>query len=183
MAQRYVEERGRKKLLIEASVRCNNHPAGRIVRKRRLDDLELGSSKANAIEKQLFKEVEKERTERDLLGVNWETLLNLYEAETYDKVLKGEHPQNPQTFDEALKALRKWTKDWFPELAARLTCNDVTRLFHEIKEDGCSDSFIGKVRADLKKVFDFGIVFRHIKGMDQSPTVGVTIKSRRRMRV
>lgn len=182
MAQRIVFENGKKKLLIDVSVRCKNHPKGRIFRKKRFDDLEKGSVKANALEKQIVKDLERERTQREMLGVTWETLLSLYEVETYPKVLSGEFPQSRQTFDEAIRALRKWTADWFQLIASQISCADVTRLFHAIKEADGSDSFIAKVRGDIKKVFDFGIVYRHIRGLEQSPTVGVTIKSRRRMR-
>lgn len=182
MAQRIVFENGKQKLLIDVSIRCKNHPRGRIFRKKRLDNVEMGSAKANAVEKQLIKDLERERTQREMLGVTWEVLLNLYETETYPKVLSGEHPQSRQTFDEAIRALRKWTPEWFDLVAAKINCADVTRLFHKIKNEGGSDSFLGKVRGDIKKVFDFGIIFRHIKGIDQSPTVGVTIKSRKRMR-
>jgi integrase len=182
MAQRYILENGKRRLLIEASVRCKDHPSGRITRKKKFDSLELKSTKANSIERELLKEVQMEKGQREVLGVNWEKLLNLYETEEYPKVLSGEHVQSRQTFNEALSALRKWTPEWFPIIASQIKPTDVTRLFHKMKESGISDSTLGKIRGDIKKVFEFGIVHRHVSGADRSPTIGVTIKSRKRMR-
>ncbi|MGE4131958.1 MAG: tyrosine-type recombinase/integrase [Bdellovibrionales bacterium] len=182
MAQRIVVEDGKERLLIDVSVRCRNHPQGRIFRRRRLDGIGAGSAKANQVEKELFKEVQREKTEREMLGVSWETLVNLYEQYTYPKVIAGEFVQSKQTFDEATRALRKWTADWSSEISSRIRPADITRLFHKVKEAGGSDSFIGKLRGDLKKVFEFGIVHSHILGMERSPTDSVSIKSRRRVR-
>lgn len=182
MAQRIVMEEGKEKLIIDVSIRCKNHPQGRMFKRRRLEGITLGSSKANQIEKELFKELHKEKSERELLGITWEVLLNLYEQDTHPKVLAGEFVQSKQTFDEAIRALRKWTHCWNFEIASRIKAADLTRLFHRIKEGGGSDSFIGKLRGDIKKVFEFGIVNSHVLGVDRSPTDGVTIKSRKRMR-
>ncbi|RYZ88749.1 MAG: hypothetical protein EOP06_10440, partial [Proteobacteria bacterium] len=182
MAQRIIEERGKTILLIEVSVRCKDHPSGRIVRKRRLENILKGSPKANALERELLKEVQSEKGQREVLGVTWGKLLGLYESEEYPKVLKGEHVQSKQTFNEALSSLHRWTPDWKSRIASQITPMDVTRLFHQAKEAGLSSSMLGKIRGDIKKVFEFGIMHRHVQGMDRSPTTGVTIKSRKRMR-
>lgn len=182
MAQRIIEENGKKRLYIEVNVRCKNHPSGRITRKRRLDNVELGSAKAKAVERELLKEIQNEKARRDLLGVSWDKLLNLYETAEYPNVLAGAHVQSKQTFNEALRALRKWTSEWNEIIASQITCMDVTRLFHKLKENELSDSMIGKIRGDIKKVFDFGILHYHVAGIERSPTTGVTIKSRKRMR-
>jgi integrase len=182
MAQRIVIEDGKEKLLIDVSVRCKNHPQGRIFRRRRLEGVAMGSTKANQAEKELTKDLHKEKTERDMLGVTWGALLNLYELDTAPKVLAGEFVQSKQTFDEAIKALRKWTADWNQEIAARIKSPDVTRLFHKVKLEGGSDSFLGKLRGDIKKVFEFGILHSHVVNLEKSPTDSVSIKSRKRMR-
>ncbi|MCB0415118.1 MAG: hypothetical protein KDD50_12340, partial [Bdellovibrionales bacterium] len=182
MAQRLITERGKQRLLIEVSVRCKNHPSGRITRKRRYDDIEVNSNKAKALERQLLKEVQLEKAQRDVLGVTWEKLLNLYETHEYPKVLDGSHVQGKQTFNEALRALRKWTPEWNQVIASKINPADVTRLFHKLKTSELSDSMIGKIRGDIKKVFDFGILHYHVHGVERSPTVGVSIKSRKRMR-
>jgi len=182
MAQRLITERGNTRLLVEVSVRCKNHPSGRITRKRRFDNLDVGSKKANTVERQLLKEVQLEKAQREVLGVNWEKLINLYETEEYQNVLDGTHAQGKQTFNEALRALRKWTPEWNSIIASKITPSDVTRLFHKLKAAGLSGSMMGKIRGDIKKVFDFGILHYHVCGIERSPTVGVSIKSRKRMR-
>jgi|GEM_PF-170577 len=182
MAQRTIVESGQQRLLIEVSIRCKNHPSGRITRKRRFDNVEINSKKAVALEKELLKEVQLEKAQREVLGISWEALLNLYEVETLKQVQTGQFVQNKQTFNEAIRALHKWTSEWNPVIASKISCADVTRLFHRMKESGISDSTLGKIRSDIKKVFDFGILHYHVCGIDRSPTVGVSIRSRKRMR-
>jgi integrase len=51
-----------------------------------------------------------------------------------------------------------------------------------MKEAGMSDALIGKVKGDIKKAFEYGMLFDHVRGIKQSPTASVSIKSRKRMR-
>ncbi|MGE0616729.1 MAG: tyrosine-type recombinase/integrase [Bacteriovoracia bacterium] len=182
MPQKIVNERGRDRLLIYVSVRCKDYPNGRIQLRKRFDDVTLGSNKANLIERDLLREAEKIKAQREVEGIHWEKLLGLYELHAREKLVNGEWVQGRQTLDNSISALHKWTPHWYRELANRIGAMDVTKLFHHMKEQKVSDVTIGKMRGDLRKVFEFGILFDHVRGMKQSPTVGVTIKSRRRMR-
>lgn len=49
MPQRQVEKDGQKKLIINVSVRCKEHPSGRIQVTRIFDDVEPCSTKANSL--------------------------------------------------------------------------------------------------------------------------------------
>lgn len=182
MPQKEIIENNVKKLLIYVSVRCKEYPTGRIQIKRRYEGLELGSTKANNLERDLLREADKEKARRENEGTNWETLLNMYNCFALDQLKKGNWGQSQQTLDEAIRSLNKWTHHWFRESAARISASDVTKLFHEMKEAGTSDSSISKIRGDIKKVYDFGMLYDHVKGIKHSPTTGVTIKSRKRMR-
>jgi integrase len=182
MAQTVIESNGIKRLCIYVSVRCKEHPTGRIQLRRVYENMEKGSPKANSLEKELIREAEKEKARREVEGICWETLLGHFELYARDQLNQGLWCQNKQTFNEALNALHRWTKHWYREPAARIGAADVTRLLHSMKHDGMSDSVMGKVKGDIKKVFEFGIIFNHVRGIRQSPTLGITIKSRRRMR-
>lgn len=182
MPQKIIEKNSSTKLYITVSVRFKNHPNGRIQLQRVFDDVEKGSSKANALERELQREVEREKAHREIAGLSWETLLSLYDIYATEKLNKGEWMQSRQTYDEAISALNKWTGHWKKEAAAKITASDVTKVFHKVKESGCSDVLVGKLRGDIKKVFEFGILFDHVKGIKHSPTIGVSVKSRKRMR-
>lgn len=182
MSQREQIVKGEKLLVISVSVNCREAPGGKIQCRKRYRDIPLGSSKANAIEKELQREIEREKAQRENAGTTWETLLTMYELYAGEELAQGRWCQSKQTLNEAISFLRAWTAPWFRESAARIAASDVTRLFHQMKEQGCSDSSLGKLRGDIRKVYDFGILFDHVRGIKQSPTTGVTIKSRRRMR-
>lgn len=182
MPQKQIFENGVKKLLITVAVRCKDHPSGRIQLKQRHKDVEMGSAKANALERDLLREAEREKAQRENQGKTWEVVLNLYEVHTADLVRKGEWCQSRQTFEEAIRAMTKWTQCWFAESAASIGASDITKLMHRMKEEGCKEATLQKMRADIKKVFEFGMLHEHVRGIKQSPTVGVTIKSRKRMR-
>lgn len=182
MPQKQVLENGVSKLLIHVSVRCKDHPGGRIQLKRRYEGVEINSARAKTLERELLREADKEKAQRETQGKTWEVLLSLYEVQTAVLVRQGDWCQSRQTFDEAIRALTKWTKPWFPEVAARIGSSDVTKLLHRMKEDGCKEATLQKMRGDVKKVFEFGMLHDFIRGIKQSPTVGVSIKSRKRMR-
>jgi len=182
MPQKIIETNGEKKLHIYVQVRCQEHPSGRIQLKRVFDDVELGSAKANSLERDLLREAEREKAHRAVVGTNWETLLSMYDAYATEKVRNGDWPQSRQTYEEAIRALHNWTPHWYREPAAMIKASDVTKLFHMMKERSISDATISKLRGDIKKVFEFGMLFDHVRGIKHSPTTGVTIKSRRRMR-
>jgi integrase len=182
MAQREVIENGIKKLIISISVNCSEYPGGKIQRKKRFDGISMGSAKANTIEREMKREIEREKARRETDGTNWESLLGLYGLYIVDELNEGRWMQSKQTADEAIRSLHNWTKHWYKEAAARISASDITKLFHQMKEKECSDSSIAKLRGDIRKVFEFGMLFDHVRGVRHSPTTGVSIKSRRRMR-
>ena len=182
MPQKTIVKNGTEKLLIYVSVRCQEYPGGRIQLKRIFEDVEKDSAKANALERELLREADREKAQRENLGANWECLLHLYDSYATDLLRKDQWCQGRQTYEEAIRALHRWTKHWYRESAAQISAADVTKLLHEMKEQGSSPSTMQKIRGDIKKVFDFGILFDHVRGVKHSPTTGVTIKSRKRMR-
>lgn len=182
MAQKEITENGITKLIIYTSINCKEYSGGKIQRKKVVQGIAKGSQKANAIERELIREIEREKARREAVGTNWETLLGLYEFYAKDELAEGRWVQSKQTLFEALSSLHAWTKDWYKEASSNINASDVTKLFHKMREKGCSDSSIAKLRGDIRKVYEFGMLFDHIKAIKQSPTTGVSIKSRRRMR-
>ena len=51
-----------------------------------------------------------------------------------------------------------------------------------MKAKGLASSTLSKMRGDIKKVFDYVIIHEHIRGLSQSPTIGVSVASRKRKR-
>jgi len=182
MAQKEIVEKGIQKLIIYTSINCKEYPGGKIQRKRVVKGITKGSSKANAIERELIRAVEREKAKREMSGTNWETLLTLYEHYVKDELNEGRWCQSRETYIAAINALHAWTKDWYKEAASNIMSSDITKLFHKMREKGLSDSTIGKLRADIRKVYEFGMLFDHVKGIKHCPTTGVSIKSRKRMR-
>ncbi len=182
MAQKEVTEKGVKKLIIYISINCKEYPGGKIQRKKVVQDVAKGSQKANAIERELIRDTEREKARREAVGTNWETLLGMYELYAKDELAEGRWVQSRETLFDAMNSLHAWTKDWYKEAAANMTATDVTKLFHKMRAAGLSEATIAKLRGDLRKVYEFGMLFDYIKGIKHSPTTGVTIKSRKRMR-
>lgn len=182
MSQKMILKDGVRKLCIYVTVRCKDHPTGRVQYRRVFEGVELGSQKAKVLERELIREAEREKAQREVDGTAWETLLSLYDIHAREKLAENDWVQSRQTYEEAISALRKWTKHWFRETSARISAADVTKLFHSMKEKEMSDASIGKLKGDIKKVFEFGMMYDHVRGVKQSPTACVSIKSRKRMR-
>jgi len=168
------------RLIIKVSVRCKDHPRGRIWRSGVYPGVKKGSKKASTLEKRLIIEAEQEKAIIKEYGSFWVILLELYENYAQAEFNECRWTQSRQTLDEALVSLRKHTGAWNDKLTAKITSADVTRLLHQLKKQGMADSTISKMRGNIKKVFDFGIIFEHVKGLHQSPTIGVSISSRKR---
>lgn len=182
MPQKLVEKNGEKKLVITVQVSCKEHPSGRIQLKRVFENVDPGSSKATSLERDLLREAEREKAQRETVGISWGTLLGYYELYARELLEKDQWCQSKQTLHEAMRALHKWTAHWMKEPAAKITAADVTKLFHKMKEGGMSDALIGKIKGDIKKVYDYGMLFDHVRELKHPPTASVSIKSRRRMR-
>lgn len=173
---------GQNRLRIKVSVRCKEHPKGRIWKTGIFEGVLKDSKKANLLERNLIGEAEQEKAVIKEFGSFWIKLLGLYKIHAYKELNEGSWPQSRQTLDEALVSLDKWTSDWNERLAAKITSADVTKLLNKMKSEGKAGSTISKMRGDIKKVFEFGILYEHIQGLSKSPTIGVSVASRRRKR-
>lgn len=182
MAQREVIVNGVQKLIVSISVNCLEYPGGKIQQKKTVENVAKDSPKANTIEREMKREIEREKARRETDGTNWESLLGLYGQHVHDEITAGRWCQSRGTSIDSMRSLHNWTAHWFKEAAARISASDVTKLFHQMREKEVSDSSIAKLRGDIRKVFEFGMLFDHIRGLRHSPTAGVSIKSRRRMR-
>jgi hypothetical protein len=68
MPQKVIVENGVEKLLIYVSVQCSDWPSGRIQLKKRVEGVPEGSNKANAIERDLLREAERKKAQRESQG-------------------------------------------------------------------------------------------------------------------
>jgi hypothetical protein len=62
---------GARKLCIYVTVRCKEHPTGRIQYRRVFEGVELGSQKAKTLERDLLREAEREKAQREVDGTTW----------------------------------------------------------------------------------------------------------------
>ncbi len=170
------------RLRIKVGIRCKEHPKGRIWKTGIYPGVKKGSKKANELERKLIGEAEKEKAIIQEFGTFWIKLVGLYELHAFDELKEGRWPQSRQTLSEAISSLRKWTSEWDDKLAAKITSADVTRLLNKMKAKGKAGSTLSKMRGDIKKVFEFGIIHELINGVSKSPTIGVSVASRRRKR-
>ena len=182
MAQKEIIEKGVKKLLIYHNLRSKIDPSKRVQTKKRYVDLAMGSIKAKRLENELLRQAERRLAELEGTGLCWGKLLERYDEDTTPRVLRGEWVQSRQTYHDGISALRKWTSDWFATPSCHITTADVKRLFHKMKEQGASDGTLGKIRGDIKKVYEFGICENLVRGINRSPTEGVAVKRRTRKR-
>ncbi len=182
MAQKEIIEKGVKTLLIALNVRSKTDPSIRLQARRKFPNIKVNSPKANKLEKQLIRETERRLAEKEGFGITWSNLLAKYFECISPRVQRGEWVQSKQTFSEAIKSLEKWTSDWDNTPASQISSGDVKRLFYQMKGQGISDSWLGKLRGDIKKVYEFGICENLLKGMERSPTDGVALKTRSRKR-
>lgn len=65
MAQREITENGVTKLIIYTSINCKEYPGGKIQRKKVVQGIAKNSQKANAIERELIREIEREKARRE----------------------------------------------------------------------------------------------------------------------
>lgn len=182
MAQREDKTNGQIRLIISHNLRSTIDPSIRVQISRRFTGVHKDTPRADREERALLKEATQRLAEMEGKGLTWSKLLQSYEQHVRPLLARHEWVQSEPTFEDAISSLYRWTEDWMEELAANISSADVTRLFHKMKKCEKADSFIQKVRGDLKKVFEFGIAENLIRGIERSPTIGVSVKSRARKR-
>jgi len=183
MAIKWYEENGVKMCQITAHVRSKVDPTIRKQPKRRFDVIadKMTEEKALREEKLLEREAERQVFEAETLGFSWMRLLDFYEKEVDKRIKQGSWSQRPPCFQDSMSSLRRFTESWTELRAGEIAPAEVTRLLHKLESEEKAGSTLVRFLGDLKKVFDLAIM-HEIKGVSRNPTIGVSIKSRRRKR-
>lgn len=130
---------------------------------------------AKKFEKKMIVEAQTELCIRDQKGASWGKLL-----EMFDEALLREQNISPQrqrvTNEDMIKTLIQYTSHWKSLSAASITTADINEIIQTMQAQSLSYSRQKAVKAAINQVFQWGIVNRKIRGVSQSPTVGVYLK-------
>ena len=125
--------------------------------------------------KSVFKELERE-CQREILikesqGSSWGAV-----AEAFEKhITSAESTLHPTTQHDYIAAARKNTMQWWRRAAVEITKTDIKEVFNQMKAQGYTVSHIKKVKIVINAIFVFGIDNRLIRGLDQSPAIGIPL--------
>lgn len=124
------------------------------------------------METSLIRECERELLEIESQGESWGAVV-----EAWKKYINTERKSDlaETTRLDYIAALNNHTKAWMKRPAASITTMDVKELLGQLKAQGGTHEFLKKTKNMLCRVFNFGIETRMIKGLDMSPTVGITL--------
>lgn len=126
-------------------------------------------------ETQLLKECHLEVINKESQGSSWGSVV-----EAWEKHLRAEmsDQMNEDTREDYVASLVKHTTIWWKRSAAEITRADIQELLAQLKAHGASNSFLSKTKNTLNRVFVFGMERNLIKGIDRSPTYGISVQRR-----
>jgi integrase len=128
---------------------------------------------AQSIFKQLGRECEREVLIREAQGSTWQAVVGDYEMFLRSPKTTELHVTTKQDY---VATIHKHTKSWMSRSAATITQVDVKELMSTLEAEGISASHRRKMKGILNGIFNYGIEKRLIKGMTESPTVGLKLK-------
>ncbi len=122
------------------------------------------------VDKDLQRECEREVLVKEAQGSSWGSLVEIYEKHLLDPELSG---LQESTRMDYIATIKKYTKGWSRRSAAEISKADIRELFAQMKSLGLSLSHIKRTKIILNRVFIFGMENRIVRGIDDSPTVGI----------
>ena len=121
-------------------------------------------------EKELLRECEREIFEKESSGETWGNLVD-----AWDEYLFEEGRLQKTTCMDYISAIKKHTHSWRLRPASSITVADVREVLNRLKQNSSSIAYQNTVKVILNRVFLFGIENRLIKGMERSPTFGISL--------
>lgn len=184
MAIKWFEKNGVQYVDVTANCRSKIDPTIRKQPRRRFEVLrdEMTEAKALKVERKLEKEALRMVMEAEQLGMSFNKLLELYELHAKKLLEVGQWSQRKICLMDSIASLRKFGEDWLSLPASQITSAKITKILHQMKLQNYADSTVTRFLGDLKKVYHFAICEELVKGLQKNPTIGISIKSRRRKR-
>ena len=129
---------------------------------------------ASREEMKLIRECEREILEKESKGSSWGSAVELFEQHFNSP--KSEYVVLAETTRiDYLATVRKHTLSWWKRPAVEITKNELREFFGILKAQGISISHRRKIKFIFNKVFEYGIENKWIRGIDQSPTIGLQL--------
>lgn len=123
-------------------------------------------------EQKLLRECQAEIFKRESLGSTWGALVESWQQFLTETKAEG---LNEDTRADYVSSLKKHTRLWWSRQASEITRADVLEVLTQMKAHSSSISYQNKMKVIMNRVFLFGIERRLIKGLDRSPTFGISL--------
>ncbi len=184
MAIKWFEKNGIQYVDVMTSCRSKIDPTIRKQPRRRfhVERDKMTLKKAKQEERKLEREALIMVMHEEQKGMSFERLLGLYELHAMKLMKIEQWSQSKTCLMDSISSLRRFASDWLEDSAKEINSAKITRLLHKLKLDGYADCTVKRFLGDLKKVFNFAICEELLPGVQKNPTVGISIKSRRRKR-
>jgi integrase len=131
-------------------------------------------TEARREEKKLIREASFEVQKIDGFGLNWEDVVHLWWEEVKSGYLGKVTERSASGY---ISIINKWTKDLNARPAAEINRADGRTLLIRMEKANLSKAYQKKVKNIISKLYDWGIEFRHIKGVNHSPLKGLLIQN------
>jgi integrase len=169
MSIKTYEKNGKTFYEIFVSVRSKVNPDIRKQKRKRGFE---SKAQAQRAEKALIQECASEVAKLDGEGYLWGQIVEMwYNYKLVDKF----EPVGIETLQDYLAALKTWTKDQWDKPAMHFSRADVKNVLKALDEGGRSKSFQAKMKGTINRVFTWGLEESLIKGIYQSPTIGIKV--------
>jgi integrase len=168
----YRDENG--KTLYQVSVSARSKLNSKIRKQKRRKGIQT-KVMATKIEKALLQDCITEVTKLDGEGYFWGQICEKWHI---FKQKDEFEPLTQNTLTDYIHALRKWTKNQWEKPANQFSRADVKRVIVEMDKDGRSKNFQAKIKYIINNVFNWGLEEELIKGVHQSPTIGIKVNKK-----
>ena len=167
----YKNETGETLWSVYVNVRSKENPNIRAERKAKGLKTE---KEAGREETRLIRECEREILGKESRGSSWGAVVEAFEK-YFNSPLSESASLTATTRDDYLAMMRKHTFSWWPRPAAEISKSDLREFIAYHRGQGLSISHLRKMKTMFNKIFEYGIERRLIRGIDQSPTVGLQL--------
>lgn len=159
-------------VLFEVYVQVRSKTKRNIRLQKRIKRIKF-KAEALKIEKKLIRDLASEVSRIDNLGETWGDVLHLWAVD----VKAGYVGKiSIKCANEYLSTIYKWTSSWQSRIASEITRADGRDLLIRLEKAGLSCAYQKKIKNIVSKVYDWGIEYRHILGVDSSPFKGLLVQ-------
>lgn len=153
---------------VYVNLRCPNNPS---IRKQRTAVGIDSKSAALRLEKQIIAELSSELSIESKRGIKWNKLLEKWEKDARAGYIRK---YEPNTIDDLLLNLRKWTAAWMDLSSDELTRAEGRDLHKLLESSLLTKKAKEKIRSAVNTIFKYGVEERYIKGNIPSPVEGLS---------